>query len=61
MKVLLNASRYLVLAAVLGALAGAAALFGYGPFDTIAVIWRSAGRGTGTPLCRSRPRGTVRT
>ena len=45
MKTLLNASRYLVLAAVLGALLGAAALFAYGLFDTVSVIVRSVARG----------------
>lgn len=40
MKALLNGSRYLVLAAVLGALIAAAALFLYGLADTVAVIWR---------------------
>jgi len=45
MKTLLNGSRYLVLAAVIGALLGAAALFAYGLVDTIAVIWQSLARG----------------
>jgi uncharacterized membrane protein YqhA len=41
MKSLLNASRYMVLAAVLGSLAGAAALFAYGLVDTVVVITRT--------------------
>jgi uncharacterized membrane protein YqhA len=41
LKRLLNASRLLVLAAVLGALAGAAALFTYGFVDTVVVIART--------------------
>jgi uncharacterized membrane protein YqhA len=42
---LLNASRYMVLAAVLGSLAGAAALFGYGLVDTFVVIARTIAAG----------------
>ena len=38
LKSMLHASRFLVLAAVLGALAGAAALFVYGLIDTFVVI-----------------------
>ena len=45
LKRLLNASRFLVLAAVLGALAGAAALFIYGLVDTVVVIARTIGTG----------------
>jgi uncharacterized membrane protein YqhA len=41
LKRVLNASRFLVLAAVLGALAGAAALFIYGLVDTAVVISRT--------------------
>ncbi len=41
LKSLLNGSRFLVLAAVLGALAGAAALFIYGLVDTVVVIVRT--------------------
>jgi uncharacterized membrane protein YqhA len=44
-KSLLNASRYMVLAAVLGALLGAAALFAYGLADTFAVIAQVIGKG----------------
>jgi uncharacterized membrane protein YqhA len=40
-KPLLNSSRYLVLAAVLGALASATALFAYGIVDTVVVISRT--------------------
>jgi uncharacterized membrane protein YqhA len=45
LKPLLNASRFLVLAAVLGALAGAAALFTYGLVDTAVVIVRTITKG----------------
>jgi uncharacterized membrane protein YqhA len=45
LKSLLNGSRFLVLAAVLGALAGAAALFIYGLIDTVVVIVRTIGTG----------------
>jgi uncharacterized membrane protein YqhA len=45
LKSLLNASRFLVLAAVLGALAGAAALFIYGLVDTVVVIARTIAKG----------------
>jgi uncharacterized membrane protein YqhA len=45
MKSLLNASRFMVLAAVLGSLAGAAALFGYGLIDTVVVITRTVASG----------------
>ena len=45
LKSLLNGSRFLVLAAVLGALAGAAALFIYGLVDTVVVIVRTIGTG----------------
>jgi uncharacterized membrane protein YqhA len=45
LKPLLNASRFLVLAAVLGALAGAAALFVYGLVDSIVVIVRTIAKG----------------
>ena len=45
LKRLLNASRFLVLAAVLGALAGAAALFTYGVVDTVVVIARTVAKG----------------
>jgi uncharacterized membrane protein YqhA len=45
LKSLLNGSRFLVLAAVLGALAGAAALFIYGLVDTIVVIVRTIAKG----------------
>jgi len=41
LKPLLNSSRYLVLAAVLGALASATALFAYGIVDTVVVISRT--------------------
>jgi uncharacterized membrane protein YqhA len=44
-KPLLNASRYLVLAAVLGALLGAAALFLYGLVDVVVVIARTIASG----------------
>lgn len=45
LKPLLNASRYLVLAAVLGAIAGAAALLIYGLVDTFVVIVRTIASG----------------
>ena len=45
LKPVLNASRYLVLAAVLGALLGAAALFVYGLVDVVVVIARTIGSG----------------
>jgi uncharacterized membrane protein YqhA len=45
LKSLLNGSRFLVLAAVLGALAGAAALFIYGLIDTVVVIAKTIGTG----------------
>ena len=45
LKSLLNGSRFLVLAAVLGALARAAALFIYGLVDTVVVIARTIGTG----------------
>ncbi len=45
MKVLLNASRYLVLAAVLGSLLSALALFAYGLVDTVVVIARTLAHG----------------
>ena len=45
LKPLLNASRYLVLAAVIGALASAAALFVYGLVDTVVVIARTLASG----------------
>jgi uncharacterized membrane protein YqhA len=45
MKALLNASRYLVLAAVVGALLGAAALFVYGLVDVVVVIARTLASG----------------
>jgi uncharacterized membrane protein YqhA len=45
MKALLNASRYLVLAAVVGALLGAAALFLYGLVDVVVVIARTLASG----------------
>ena len=41
LKSLLNGSRFLVLAAVVGSLAGAAALFVYGLVDTVVVIART--------------------
>ena len=44
-KPLLNASRYLVLAAVIGALLGAAALFVYGLVDVVVVIARTIASG----------------
>ena len=51
----LNASRFLVLAAVLGARAGAAALFIYGLVDTIVVIVRTIAKGEiSTAQSRSR-------
>lgn len=45
MKSLLNASRYLVLAAVTGSLLGAAALFLYGLADVVVVIARTLAGG----------------
>jgi uncharacterized membrane protein YqhA len=45
LKSLLNGSRLLVLAAVLGALAGAAALFVYGLVDTVVIIARTIANG----------------
>jgi uncharacterized membrane protein YqhA len=45
LKRMLNASRFLVLAAVLGALAGAAALFIYGLVDTVVVIYKTIAAG----------------
>lgn len=45
LKPVLNASRYLVLAAVLGALLGAAALFVYGLVDVVVVIVRTVASG----------------
>ena len=45
LRSLLNASRFLVLAAVLGSLAGAAALFVYGLVDTVVVIGRTIATG----------------
>jgi uncharacterized membrane protein YqhA len=45
LKSLLNASRYLVLAAVIGALLGAAALFLYGLVDVVVVIARTIASG----------------
>ena len=45
MKSLLNASRYLVLAAVFGAILGAAALFLYGLVDVVVVIARTIASG----------------
>ncbi len=45
MKPLLNASRYLVLAAVFGAILGAAALFLYGLVDVVVVIARTIASG----------------
>jgi hypothetical protein len=45
LRPVLNASRFLVFAAVLGALAGAAALFLYGLLDTVAVIARTIASG----------------
>lgn len=45
MRALLNASRFMVLAAVFGSLAGAAALFGYGLVDTFVVIVRTIASG----------------
>ena len=41
----MNASRYLVLAAVLGALLGGAALFVYGLVDVVVVIARTIASG----------------
>ncbi|MBL8373132.1 hypothetical protein [Accumulibacter sp.] len=41
MRPLLNASRFLVLAAVLGSLLSAMALYAYGLVDTIVVITRT--------------------
>ena len=45
LKPVLNASRYLVLAAVVGALLGAAALFVYGLVDVVVVIARTVASG----------------
>jgi len=45
LRSLLNASRFMVLAAVLGSLAGAAALFAYGLVDTVVVIARTLASG----------------
>jgi len=45
LKRVLNSSRFLVLAAVLGSLAGAAALFVYGLVDTVVVIGRTIATG----------------
>ena len=45
LKPVLNASRYLVLAAVVGALRGAAALFIYGLVDVVVVIVRTIASG----------------
>ena len=45
LKPVLNASRYLVLAAVIGALLGAAALFLYGLVDVVVVIARTIASG----------------
>ena len=45
LKPVLNASRYLVLAAVVGALLGAAALFIYGLVDVVVVIARTIAGG----------------
>jgi len=45
LKSLLNASRYLVLAAVFGAILGAAALFLYGLVDVVVVITRTLAGG----------------
>ena len=45
LKPVLNASRYLVLAAVVGALLGAAALFIYGLVDVVVVIARTIASG----------------
>ena len=45
LRSLLNSSRFLVLAAVLGSLAGAAALFVYGLVDTVVVIGRTIATG----------------
>ena len=45
LKPVLNASRYLVLAAVMGALLGAAALFVYGLVDVVVVIARTIASG----------------
>ena len=45
LKSLLNNSRFLVLAAVVGSLAGAAALFIYGLVDTVVVIARTIATG----------------
>ena len=49
LKSLLNGSRFLVLAAVLGALAGAAALFIYGLVDTVVVIAKTIAAFTPIP------------
>lgn len=45
MTLLLNASRFLVLAAVLGSLLSALALYAYGLVDTVAVILRTLAAG----------------
>ena len=45
LKRVLNASRFLVLAAVVGSLAGAAALFVYGLVDTVVIIARTIANG----------------
>ena len=45
LKRVLNSSRFLVLAAVLGSLTGAAALFVYGLVDTVVVIGRTIATG----------------
>ena len=45
LKSLLNGSRFLVLAAVVGSLAGAAALFVYGLVDTVVVIAQTIAKG----------------
>ena len=45
LKSLLNNSRFLVLAAVVGSLAGAAALFIYGLVDTVVIIGRTIANG----------------
>lgn len=45
MRSLLNASRFMVLAAVFGSLAGAAALFAYGLVDTAVVMTRTVASG----------------
>ena len=53
LKSLLNASRYLVLAAVFGALLGAAALFVYGLVDVVVVIARTIAAARSRPWARS--------